>query len=136
MTTRIKGSAIKEAITDPYLNNNVEPVYQNGNGLSSSFIPYDYAYSYLINGLSVIPIRTDGTKKPAIDWKKDQTRRPSDDELMEWFYERNDRGIGIVCGAISENLELIDVDAPAVLTELIELVKEADPTLPPKLTVI
>jgi hypothetical protein len=36
-------------------------------------------------GLSVIPVMTDGTKRPSVAWKPYQSRRPTAEELMMWF---------------------------------------------------
>ena len=60
-------------------------------------------------GLAVIPIRH-GTKKAAVAWGIYQTRRPTRDEIVQMF--RNITDIAILCGATSENLEVIDFDDP------------------------
>jgi putative DNA primase/helicase len=61
-------------------------------------------------GLSIIPVRTDGSKAPALPWKAYQSRLPTEAELREWFGHPG-YGLAIVCGAISDNLEIIDFDA-------------------------
>ena len=51
-------------------------------------------------GCSVIPIRLDGSKSPAISkWKQYQQRQPSLDELDAWFPNKSQIGFGVVCGA-------------------------------------
>ncbi|MDM4014691.1 bifunctional DNA primase/polymerase [Roseiconus lacunae] len=60
-------------------------------------------------GLSVIPLRLDGTKRPAIrSWEPYQDRIATDDELVEWF--REPKGLGIVAGVVSGGLEVFDFD--------------------------
>lgn len=68
-----------------------------------------YLESLVNSGLSILPIRTDGTKRPAIsEWGTLQTERPTHDELELW--SRLHSGIGIVCGEISGGVEIVDVD--------------------------
>lgn len=60
-------------------------------------------------GLSIVPIKTDGSKQPAVTtWKPYTERRPSMEELEGWFSGAQ-RGIAIVCGQISQ-LEVFDFD--------------------------
>lgn len=68
------------------------------------------ARSYINNGLSVIPIRADGSKAPALSWKEFQSRRMTPNEITANF--SNGGGIAVVGGAISGNLEILDIDAP------------------------
>ncbi|WMI33000.1 DNA primase/helicase [Arthrobacter phage PeggyLeg03] len=60
-------------------------------------------------GLSVVPVMTDGTKRPAGGWKEYQTLRASTPKLHEWFDQGN-QGIGIITGTISGNLEMSEVE--------------------------
>ena len=68
------------------------------------------AVRLLESGLSIIPIRLDGTKAPAVRWKRYQTRRATPKDLDGWF--KQPHGIGIVCGRISGHLEVLDFDGP------------------------
>ena len=64
--------------------------------------------------LSIIPIRDDGTKAPALSsWKHYQTKIAAPKTLNKWFANGN-RGIAVICGQVSGNLEVIDFDAPAL----------------------
>ena len=58
-------------------------------------------------GLSIIPLNK-GEKKPAIKWEEFQKRRPTEEELRDWF--RHDRNFGIICGEVSQNLVVFDFD--------------------------
>ena len=67
------------------------------------------ALEYRDAGLSVIPIKLDGTKRPEIPtWKEYQNRIASDAELQSWF--THPAGIGLVAGIVSGGLEVIDFD--------------------------
>lgn len=75
----------------------------------------DIATEYVQAGLSVIPIKLDGSKSPAIDsWTEYQTRQPTPDELTRMFRRTTggirEVGIGIPCGVASGGLECIDCD--------------------------
>ncbi len=62
-------------------------------------------------GLSVIPIRADGSKAPDLPaWKPYQQRLATDAELEAWFANGHVAGIAVVCGAVSRNLEVMDFD--------------------------
>lgn len=64
------------------------------------------ASSYIHSGLSVIPTTAD--KRPACPWKTFTTRMMSPHETETFFAHA--AGIGIVCGKVSGNLELLDFD--------------------------
>lgn len=66
------------------------------------------ALDYLAAGISVVPIRLDGSKASSVVWKSYQTRRATSDEVMRWF--DRPQGIGICTGRISGGLEVIDFD--------------------------
>lgn len=75
---------------------------------------YAAACAYVEAGLSVIPVKGDGSKAPALNqWKEYQSRRPTPDELRDWFDGRTDIGVAVVCGAVSGNLTVIDFDDAA-----------------------
>ena len=68
-----------------------------------------YAQKYVSKGFSVIPIRK-GDKKPALSsWKKYQTRRPTEVELVDWFLS-GENNIAIVTGEIS-GIAVLDFDS-------------------------
>jgi replicative DNA helicase len=69
----------------------------------------DRAKDYLKAQLSVIPTKED--KLPALKaWKPYQSKRIKEDEVEALFKGGSVKGIGIICGAISGGLEVIDVD--------------------------
>lgn len=67
------------------------------------------AKEYLSYQLSVIPTKED--KVPALPtWKQYQSQRLKEEEVETLFSGANVKGLGIICGAISGGLEVIDVD--------------------------
>jgi Bifunctional DNA primase/polymerase, N-terminal len=92
------------------------------------------AQRYVASGSSVIPITTDGSKMPTVKWKEFQSRIASDEEMCRWW--RSSCGIGIICGAISGNLEVIDNDASELWPEYCELIESHDPELYKRLVVV
>ena len=61
-------------------------------------------------GISVIPIKDDGSKAPALGtWKEFQERCPASEEIEAWFQDTA-LGLAYVCGEVSGNLESIDFD--------------------------
>ena len=68
-------------------------------------------------GIAVVPVATDGSKRPGVSsWKEYQNRRPRTDELMTWFSDS--QGVGVICGAVSGNLEMIELEGRAVAEKL------------------
>lgn len=71
----------------------------------------EWARRYVAAGLSVIPVRADGSKAPAFqDWRQYTDRRPTDDELVKWFDAGREFGIGVVPGPASGNLAVLDFE--------------------------
>jgi archaellum biogenesis ATPase FlaH len=84
----------------------------------------DMALDYLRRGLSIIPLispsmasrrlsQEDFIKKcktPLVKWTEFQTRRPTEQEVIDWFEKFPNANIGIVTGKIS-NLVVFDLDS-------------------------
>ncbi|GIV18714.1 MAG: hypothetical protein KatS3mg023_0465 [Armatimonadota bacterium] len=84
----------------------------------------DVAIRYQRAGLSILPIRADGSKAPALKtWEPLQKRLPTEDEIREWFGNGARRGVAVVCGAVSGGLYALDLDdltiGEAFITELL-----------------
>src|SRR5262249_34874260 len=89
----------------------------------------ELAEAYLEAGLSIIPITSDGAKQPdwtvlpqlppkgqpdgAIGprWYPYQKEPPTLDQVQDWFSD-GDRGIALVCGAVSGNLHFPKKPSP------------------------
>lgn len=81
------------------------------------------ARAALAAGLSPIPAAADGTKAPRPDgprWQPYQTRRPTIEELDGWFGDNRYDGLGLVCGAVSGHLELLEFEGVAVTDGTLE----------------
>ena len=68
----------------------------------------EQAIEYLRKGKSIIPLRKD--KRPLLnEWREYQTRRPTEQELTDWWLKWPEANIGLVTGKIS-GVTVIDVD--------------------------
>lgn len=66
---------------------------------------------YVGQGISVIPVKADGSKSPAFaGWRKFADELPSDQQLQDWFAPGRVLGIGIPCGPASGNLIVLDFE--------------------------
>lgn len=79
-------------------------------------------------GVSVVPTRLDGTKAPAGAWKRYTTELPTEADITAW-YAQGHPGVGLVCGAVSGGLEMLELEGRAItdgrLDELVALVAAA-----------
>ena len=75
----------------------------------------DDARRYLDAGLCVLPaIRAE--KRPTVAWKAYQDRLPTAGEIDAWLANEPD-ALGVLCGRVSGNNEMIDFDAGGELFE-------------------
>jgi hypothetical protein len=79
---------------------------------------YLAAKEYNALGWSVVPVDPN-TQQPAVDWKPFQDRRPTEDELIDWFIGMPDALIGVVLGPTS-GLFAIHVDGNEAHRVLLE----------------
>jgi len=90
---------------------------------------HDWAQLYLAAGLSVIPVKLDGTKVPALaGWREYSERRPTPAELATWFAIQRTvhHGIGIPCGPASGNLLVFDFETRAAFDRWCEFLTPED----------
>ncbi len=85
---------------------------------TTTFPPASYAAALAAQqvGINVVPISTDGSKRPPFKWEQYQHRRTTSDELRSWFVECA-YGLGFVTGKISGNLELLDFDTREIFAQ-------------------
>ena len=74
----------------------------------------DAAFWYWQMGISVIPCR--GKVPNIAAWQAYQTRRATRAELDRWIKEKRFKTIGILCGAVSNNLVVMDLDGLAAVS--------------------
>ena len=88
--------------------------------------PLSAARWYCRNGLSVIPVRADGSKAPALrTWEAYQERQPTEAELVEWFTPGRPVGVAIVCGSASRNLAVLDFESEPAWVNWLDRLTEA-----------
>jgi hypothetical protein len=62
---------------------------------------------YLELGLFPVPARG---KSPCVSWKKYQHERPTVEQIEDWWTWWPDANVAIVCGSVSGNLIVVDID--------------------------
>ena len=77
---------------------------------------------FLAEGISVVPASSDGSKAPLGSWKKYQSQRANPQEVVDWL--RNAQGFGVITGAVSGNLEMLELEGRAVAADLHVQAKE------------
>lgn len=75
-----------------------------------------YVERYLRQGVCLIPIAFK-SKKPTVEWKQYQKRKPTESEISSWFNGK-EANIAIVCGAVSDNLVVLDCDSQELFVAL------------------
>lgn len=60
-------------------------------------------------GLCIVRVATDGTKRPLGAWKQWQAERPSREQVEAWFSDGHP-GMGVICGAVSGDLEMLELE--------------------------
>ena len=75
------------------------------------------ALRFLAQGISVVPTANDGSKRPAFAWERFQRELPIADELLSWFKDGVD-GIGVITGAVSGSLEMLELEGRAVAEKM------------------
>lgn len=91
--------------------------------------PLVAALAYAGRGWSVIPVSRD--KRPLVAWAGFQKRRASESEIRAWYSQWPDAGVAIVCGAISGDLVVLDVDPRHGGSDSLDALVELHGQLPP-----
>jgi putative DNA primase/helicase len=68
------------------------------------------AKAWYAMGACVIPPVHSGKKAPLVDWKVFQSERPAPERMASWYTESSKMGVGILCGKISGNLEMLELE--------------------------
>jgi len=80
---------------------------------------FDAAQAAIAAGLSVIPIKADGSKGASAPWKRWQQRRPTLAQLRTWWLRNAEYGLALICGRVSQGLETLDFDQPDIFARFI-----------------
>jgi putative DNA primase/helicase len=81
------------------------------------------AFPWWNAGVSVVPIQANGTKRPTRDWSVLQRTRLTKHEIDHYWREGQDVGVAVICGAISGNLEMTELEAAATTAEALKKVE-------------
>jgi hypothetical protein len=79
---------------------------------------------YYEKGFSIFPVRQTtppslDNKKPAIpSWKEYMERRPSKEEIQKWLDDGLFGNIALVCGKVSGNIVILDLDDDKIIEDL------------------
>lgn len=76
-------------------------------------------------GCSILAIYADGTKKPQGKWGQYMKDRADRATVEQWFKTSPKSGVGIVCGAVSENLEMTEIESVRMGSEYWDRIDEA-----------
>jgi putative DNA primase/helicase len=86
------------------------------------------ALAWHANDACVLPAATDGSKRPNLTWKANQTSRPTTSQIIDWFAGGHP-GLGLICGQVSGNLEMLELEGRAItegkLADLTNIITEA-----------
>jgi hypothetical protein len=94
------------------------------------------ATKYPEGGCSIIPVKADGSKSPALwAWSQYQAKPPSEAEVERWF-RNGQKGIAILGGAVSGGVEIIDIDLPELVEDFIDTVGDEASEILSKLTLV
>ena len=74
-------------------------------------------------GVSVIRAREDGSKAPITSWEQYQVTMADREQIASWF-SGNATGIGVITGAVSGNLEMLEMEGRAVNSGLLDEARE------------
>ena len=95
----------------------------------------DLALQLAQRGISIIPVRADGSKAPDAEclprgedgrptWAPYQKKIAPAENIRNWWGNKYERAIAAICGAVSGNLEDLDIDAPELAGPWRELVEQ------------
>ena len=81
--------------------------------LSENDSPYELAVPYYEEGYSVVPLQRADKKPPKNlgSWEQYKTERPPREKIDEWFKDRDDLVVAIVCGKFI----VVDADTPEAM---------------------
>lgn len=64
-------------------------------------------------GISIVPVHA-GEKRPALShWKQYQSECATIEQIIDWYTSNPGWGLGIVCGKVSGNLEMLELEGRA-----------------------
>lgn len=78
-------------------------------------------------GVSCIPIQANQTKRPACRWGEYQVTAPALGQVDEWWGNGSAYGLALICGKVSGNLEMVELEGRATSADMItEVINRCD----------
>jgi hypothetical protein len=78
------------------------------------------ALEFYLQGIVPLPVNRHRQKAPAVSsWTQYQKQMPSKEQVLEWFSKAD--GVGVLCGQVSGNLFLIELEGRAATLQTIDL---------------
>lgn len=78
------------------------------------------ALEFYVEGIVPLPVNRHRQKAPAVSsWTQYQKEKPSQEQVLEWFAKAD--GLGVLCGQVSGNLLMIELEARAATLQTIDL---------------
>lgn len=82
------------------------------------------ALAFAASGCSVVPASMNGSKAPIKAWKQYQSQRANALDIAAWYKDGTNTGLGVITGAVSGNLEMLELEGRAVASGLLDEVRE------------
>ena len=78
------------------------------------------ALEFYLEGIVPLPVNRHRQKAPAVSsWTQYQKEMPTKEQILEWFSKAD--GLGVLCGQISGNLFMIEIEGRAATLQTIDL---------------
>lgn len=74
----------------------------------------DVARIWQQNGVSIVPILANRTKRPAVAWSAYQAHIADSDQVHNWWAHDSSYGLALICGQVSGGLEMTEVEGRAL----------------------
>lgn len=123
--TNPQASALSYAEVNPVGAGVVNPHGENVNSDSVPLTVYAASQAMYAAGLNVVPVREDGSKTPELpSWRQYEKKRTTPEQIWHWFNSGQKTGIGVIYGAMSGNVELIEFEGRALAEGVFDTVCE------------
>jgi hypothetical protein len=76
-----------------------------------------WVWFYYKQGFSIIPLKAKSKKPNISTWDEYKSRTPTEKKIKDWVKKGLFENLGVICGAISNNLLVIDFDDPTILND-------------------
>jgi putative DNA primase/helicase len=76
-------------------------------------------------GVAVLPILANGTKRPAVRWAPYQVEAPTLGQVDLWWGNGREYGLALICGQVSGNLEMLELEGRVVDADSLTKVEAA-----------